>query len=158
MNTMPWGGLSELKGNRTIKLMNNSSGRIPLFQVDAFTNELFGGNPAAVCILDEWLEDRLLQSIAMENNLAETVFCKKEKNAYAIRWFTPEIEMDLCGHATLAAAHILFTEDRVNGNTIKFSSNSGDLMVSNDHGLYSMDFPARKPIKADLPSIIRTGI
>lgn len=138
--------------------MNYSSGRIPLYQVDAFTNQLFGGNPAAVCILDKWLEDNLLQSIALENNLAETVFCKKEKAGYAIRWFTPEIEMDLCGHATLAAAHVLFTEYQANGKKIVFSSCSGDLTVTRDQGLYSMNFPARKAIKSDLPSTIKKGI
>lgn len=132
--------------------------QIPIYQVDAFTNRLFGGNPAAVCLLDHWLEDSILQSIAMENNLAETVFIKKVGTGYGIRWFTPEIEMDLCGHATLAAAHILFTEFENSSDEIVFDSNSGTLKVSQNEGMYSMDFPARKPLPSTLPEIILQGI
>ena len=81
--------------------------RIRLYQVDALTNRVFGGNPAAVCIIDKWLEDVLMQQIAAENNLSETAFVMKFDNAYEIRWFTPNSEVDLCGHATLATAHVL---------------------------------------------------
>ena len=84
---------------------------IPIYQIDAFTNHLFGGNPAAVCPLDHWIDDDLLQNIAMENNLAETAFfVPLSSGNFHLRWFTPEIEMDLCGHATLASAHVIFEE------------------------------------------------
>ena len=83
---------------------------IPIYQADAFTDELFGGNPAAVCPLTEWLPDELMQKIAVENNLAETAFFVKNENGFLLRWFTPEFEIDLCGHATLASAHILYNE------------------------------------------------
>ena len=82
--------------------------RIKLYQVDAFTDKVFRGNPAAVCILEEWVDDTLMQSIAAENNLSETAFAVKNDKDYEIRWFTPSIEVDLCGHATLATAHVLF--------------------------------------------------
>jgi PhzF family phenazine biosynthesis protein len=82
---------------------------IPIYQADAFTNHLFGGNPAAVCPLTEWLPDPTMQKIAAENNLAETAYFVKTEQGYHLRWFTPELEIDLCGHATLATAHIIFT-------------------------------------------------
>ena len=84
--------------------------KIPIYQVDAFTNERFKGNPAAVCPLDSWLPDAVMQNIAAENNLAETAFVVAEGNEYEIRWFTPTVEVDLCGHATLASAYVLFNE------------------------------------------------
>ena len=80
----------------------------PLYQIDAFTNQIFGGNPAAVCPLQEWLPEEIMQKIACENNLSETAFIVKKGKDYEIRWFTPSVEVDLCGHATLAAAHVLF--------------------------------------------------
>jgi PhzF family phenazine biosynthesis protein len=83
--------------------------KIKIYQVDAFTDTLFSGNPAAVCPLDSWLDESIMQNIAMENNLAETAFYVQNKNNYFIRWFTPTVEVDLCGHATLAAAHVLFS-------------------------------------------------
>ena len=83
---------------------------IPIYQVDAFTNRLFGGNPAAICPLDQWLPDETMQRIAAENNLTETAFFVTNNNGFKLRWFTPEFEIDLCGHATLASAHIIFTE------------------------------------------------
>ena len=82
--------------------------KIRMFQVDAFTKNLFGGNPAAICILDQWLDDSLMLRIAEENNLSETAFVVKKKTNYEIRWFTPKVEVDLCGHATLATGHVLF--------------------------------------------------
>ncbi len=123
-----------------------------LYQVDAFTSKLFGGNSAAVCVLKErrWLKDRVMAAVAKENNLAETAFCYKvEKNVYKLRWFTPEIEMDLCGHATLATAHVVFTEyedDSV--EVVKFESEfiDGGLEVRKTRkGSYQMSLPNRPP-------------
>lgn len=114
---------------------------LPIFQIDAFTNATFGGNPAAVIPLNEWLSDEKLQQIAMENNLSETVFLRKEEERYRIRWFTPTVEVDLCGHATVAAAHYLYTITGHHGD-IEFISRSGKLSVSTlDNWLY-LDFPA----------------
>src|SRR5688572_27528375 len=105
--------------------------RQKIYQVDAFTNKVFSGNPAAVCPLDEWLSDDILQKIAMENNLAETAFYVKQDDKYQIRWFTPTVEVDLCGHATLASAFVLFNYENHNGNTIHFySARSGLLTVT----------------------------
>ena len=131
---------------------------IPIFQVDAFTDQLFQGNPAAVCIVDEWLSDELMLNIAKENNLAETAFCKQVETGYAIKWFTPEIEMDLCGHATLATAHVLFQNYVRSKNEIVFESNSGPLIVSRDGARYRLDFPSRVPQPADLTALILEGI
>ena len=116
--------------------------KIKLFQVDAFTKNLFGGNPAAICPLDEWLPDSLLQNIAMENNLAETAFFINSGNGFHIRWFTPNTEVNLCGHATLASAHIIFTEYNFPGNEITFDSRSGKLTVRKDLNLLTLNFPA----------------
>lgn len=120
--------------------------KIPIYQADAFTNKLFGGNPAAVCPLEDWLSDELLQQIATENNLSETAFLVKDKDQFHIRWFTPGTEVDLCGHATLAAAHILFTLLGHPGDTVDFHSKSGLLKVSRlDAGKLMLDFPATIP-------------
>ena len=120
---------------------------IPIFQVDAFHHELFKGNPAAVCPLKEWLPDEMMQSIAMENNLSETAFIVELDNGYEIRWFTPLSEVDLCGHATLATAHVLFNHLDFDGESIKFSSASGILYVrKGKEGLIFLDFPAHKPL------------
>lgn len=131
---------------------------IPIYQVDAFTNQLFKGNPAAVCPLDSWLADDILLNIAKENNLAETAFCVKQGQQYEIRWFTPEIEMDLCGHATLATAHVLFHEKGYTEDQIVFISMSGKLQVAKEAGFYSMDFPSRKPVATSLPEVIAKGL
>ncbi len=114
-----------------------------IYQIDAFTNTVFGGNPAAVCILDSWLTDELMQNIAAENNLAETAFAVKKENGYELRWFTTELEVDLCGHATLATAFVLFQYYGVKENTIQFiSPRSGKLHVEqNDDGSMTLDFP-----------------
>lgn len=126
---------------------------IPIYQADAFTDQLFGGNPAAICPLNDWLPDAVMQKIAAENNLAETAFFVKSKNGYALRWFTPEYEIDLCGHATLASAHILFTELGYSGDTINFETvKSGILTVKRDDDKYSMDFPSRPPIAIEEPN------
>ncbi|MEL7120053.1 MAG: PhzF family phenazine biosynthesis isomerase, partial [Bacteroidota bacterium] len=132
---------------------------IAVFQIDAFTDRLFGGNPAAVCPLDVWLEDDLLQNIALENNLAETAFFTPLENGnYHLRWFTPEIEMDLCGHATLASAFVLFNELGHQGEHILFETNSGMLTVRKENDLLELNFPSRPPIKVDLPAVIRMGL
>ncbi|TDS18775.1 PhzF family phenazine biosynthesis protein [Maribacter caenipelagi] len=114
-----------------------------IYQIDAFTTKLFGGNPAAVCILESWLETDLMQKIAAENNLAETAFAVKNKDHYELRWFTPEIEVDLCGHATLATAFVIFNHYGYNENTLRFiSPRSGELLVQRDgKDLFTMDFP-----------------
>jgi PhzF family phenazine biosynthesis protein len=113
-----------------------------IYQVDAFTDKVFGGNPAAVCPLDKWLEDELLQKIAMENNLAETVFYVNEGGDFRIRWFTPTVEVDLCGHATLAAAHVLFHHGNYKEDIINFNSRSGILKVRKEKNQLTLDFPA----------------
>lgn len=126
---------------------------IPIYQADAFTNKLFGGNPAAICPLTEWLPDDTMQQIAKENNLAETAFFVKNENGYLLRWFTPEYEIDLCGHATLASAHILFTELAYGGDTIHFDTiKAGALIVKRDGDKYTMDFPSRPPIPIETPN------
>ena len=112
---------------------------LSIFQVDAFTNKVFGGNPAAVVPLESWLPDATLQSIALENNLAETAYFVKVGERYHLRWFTPAVEMDLCGHATLASAFVI-GQDR-----IAFDTKSGELMVKKDGDLLVMDFPSRPP-------------
>jgi PhzF family phenazine biosynthesis protein len=119
--------------------------KLPLFQIDAFTSKLFAGNPAAVVILDGWLEDRLLAAIAAENNLSETAFVVPHRKLVPLRWFTPQIEVDLCGHATLAAAHVLLNNYFPSLDTVKFSTASGELLVTRDGNLLRMDFPARPP-------------
>src|SRR5262245_7526302 len=106
--------------------------RIPIFQVDAFTDRVFAGNPAAVCPLEAWLPDGVLQAIAAENNLSETAFFIKNEDGYALRWFTPLVEVDLCGHATLASAHVLFAHLGHAGPDIRFSSRSGVLVVARE--------------------------
>jgi len=115
-----------------------------IYQVDAFADRLFSGNPAAVCVLPHWIENELMQNIAMENNLAETAFVVKEEDRYHIRWFTPELEVDLCGHATLASAFVLFTYYDITGNSIPFySGRSGELAVTKEaNGYLTLDFPS----------------
>ena len=118
--------------------------KIPIYQVDAFTSHVFSGNPAAVCILDSWLDDNLLQSIAAENNLSETAFLVRNDDGFDLRWFTPRTEVALCGHATLASAFALFTcrdwqEEKIRFRTRK----SGQLVVGRRNDLLEMDFPSR---------------
>jgi predicted PhzF superfamily epimerase YddE/YHI9 len=122
--------------------------KLPLYQVDAFTTRLFGGNPAAVVLLDAWLPDSVLAAIAAENNLAETAFVIPRADASPLRWFTPTVEVDLCGHATLAAADVVFRYRFPKLDRLTFSTRSGELAVTRDGTLLKMDFPARpgKPI------------
>ena len=128
--------------------------KIPIFQVDAFTSVLFGGNPAAICLLEEWLPDETMLKIAKENNLAETAFFLKSGNGFHLRWFTPEIEMDLCGHATLASAHVIFQHTGFDGDQIRFDTMSGELTVTRDGELLEMNFPARNPEPSEIPQPI----
>ncbi len=116
--------------------------KLPIFQVDAFTDHLFGGNPAAVVLLDEWLADRLLQSIASENNLSETAFVVSRAERFDIRWFSPTVEVELCGHATLAAAHVLFEHGYVADSEVVFRYDGGLLSVEMKDDMLAMDFPA----------------
>ncbi len=133
--------------------------KIPIFQIDAFTENLFGGNPAAVCPLENWLEDKVLKDIAIENNLAETAFfVQLSNNHFHLRWFTPECEMDLCGHATLASAFVIFEEMGYDRDEIVFDTQSGLLKVKKVDDYLELNFPSRPPIKADLPLIIRDGL
>lgn len=119
--------------------------KLKLYQVDAFTNEVFKGNPAAVVPLDNWLEDSILQNIATENNLSETAFFVNEKEGLGIRWFTPTNEVDLCGHATLASSFILFNILNYSKDKIEFNSRSGKLIVTKEKDLISLNFPSRNP-------------
>ncbi|MBV9771915.1 MAG: PhzF family phenazine biosynthesis protein [Bryobacterales bacterium] len=119
--------------------------KIPMYQVDAFAGRVFSGNPAAVCPLDDWLSDAQMQSIAAENNLAETAFFVRNGNGYKLRWFTPAVEVDLCGHATLASAFIIMNDLTPGEQSVSFETKSGTLTVTRDGDLYSLDFPARPP-------------
>ncbi|MBL7995085.1 PhzF family phenazine biosynthesis protein [bacterium] len=132
--------------------------KIPLYQIDAFTGVLFRGNPAAVCPLDEWLSDETLLNIAAENNLSETAFFVKEGKEYRLRWFTPEVEVDLCGHATLAAAFVVFNYVNSTLNRIEFETKSGKLTVTKNGKLLSMDFPSRKPAACSPPQDLIKGL
>ena len=126
---------------------------LPIYQIDAFTDRLFGGNPAAVVPLKSWLSDELLQNIAAENNLSETAFYVPDHDKYfQIRWFTPKAEVDLCGHATLATAHVLFEHEKYDKKTILFMSKSGILKVEKMTDFYEMDFPADeiRPVKVPI--------
>ena len=116
--------------------------KIKIYHVDTFTENIFSGNPAAVCPLTgEWPEDSLLQNIAAENNLSETGFYLKQDGKYAIRWFTPAVEVDLCGHATLASAYVLFHHEKQEGDSIDFKSRSGILHVRKEKEFLTLDFP-----------------
>jgi len=132
--------------------------RIPLFQVDAFTNKLFQGNPAAVCPLESWLAPEMLQAIAAENNLSETAFFVKKNSEYELTWYTPEAEVDLCGHATLAAAYVVFHFLEKELTKVEFSTQSGTLLVQKDGALLSMDFPSRPPEKCNAPQALLKGL
>ena len=128
---------------------------IPIYQIDAFAKNAFEGNPAAICPLDTWLPDELLLSIAEENNLSETAYFIKTNEGYHIRWFTPVAEVDLCGHATLAAAFVIFNELGYTESSISFESKSGILKVEKDNDLLIMDFPSQPPTACELPTEIQ---
>lgn len=120
--------------------------------VNAFTAELFKGNLAGVCLLDNWISDDVLQKIANENNLSETAFLVKKNGYYELRWFTPECEIDLCGHATLASAYILLNFFEKQSNSLSFETKSGILTVAKADNKLAMDFPSRKPLPTPIPS------
>jgi len=132
--------------------------KLPLYQIDAFTDSTFSGNPACIVPLQEWLSDEMLLNIARENGVAETAFFIDKGNKIHLRWFTPEIEMDLCGHATLATVHCLKTILNYPNNRFIFETLSGDLTVVTENGFYHLDFPARMPIPSLLPEIIKEAL
>lgn len=120
--------------------------RIPIYQVDAFTSKVFSGNPAAVCLLNDWISDSMLQAIAAENNLSETAFIVQKGDGVELRWFTPKTEVALCGHATLASAYVLFELQKWPEKTVCFQTRkSGQLIVEKKDHLFEMDFPSRPP-------------
>ncbi|MGH6988538.1 MAG: PhzF family phenazine biosynthesis protein [Stellaceae bacterium] len=123
--------------------------KLPFFQIDAFAARAFAGNPAAVCPLEDWLDDTTLQRIAAENNLSETAFFVAEDDGFRLRWFTPAVEVDLCGHATLATAWVIFHEFDWPLDTIDFTTRSGALAVTREDDRLAMDFPARPPVPAE---------
>ena len=126
---------------------------LTVYQVDAFTKTVFGGNPAAICPLQEWLSAELMQQIALENNLSETAFFVKKDDGYEIRWFTPTFEIDLCGHATLASAYVIFECLKLEEKHIKFHSHkSGELFVEKQGDLLILDFPSRPPVACETPN------
>jgi len=139
-------------------IFTDTTMKLSLYQIDAFTDKTFGGNPACVVPLDNWLDDDILLQIAKENAVAETAFFVDKGDKIHLRWFTPEIEMDLCGHATLATAHCLKTILAYKSEKIVFETLSGDLKVLIDNGLYKMDFPSRMPTFANLPETIEKSL
>lgn len=124
---------------------------IPFYQIDAFADRVFAGNPAGVCVLDQWLEDTMLQSIAAENNLSETAFLVSAGSYYDLRWFTPKVEVDLCGHGTLASAFVLFEYLTPQAQRVDFQTKSGILSVERQGNLLTMDFPSRPAEPCLLP-------
>lgn len=133
--------------------------KLRLYQIDAFAKRVFQGNPAAVCVLDEWLTDELMQKLGLENNLSETAFVVPKGDEYEIRWFTPTVEVDLCGHATLASAFVLFEYYKHPSDIIIFQSKSrGKLSVKkNDDGTLTLDFPADTVNKVELPESLKNA-
>tara|TARA_B100000767_G_C19773511_1_gene541337 strand:- start:4203 stop:4988 length:786 start_codon:yes stop_codon:yes gene_type:complete len=131
---------------------------LSIYQVDAFTNKVFGGNPACIIPLEKWIEDETLIKIAHENAVPETAFFVETDNGFHLRWFTPEIEMDLCGHATLAAAFVINKYLNYSKNEINFKTLSGDLKVTSCGGLFTLDFPSRDPVETELPEILKKAV
>ena len=125
--------------------------RLRMFQIDAFTTDVFAGNPAAVCPLEDWLDSGRLQSIAAENNLSETAFFVATRDGYDLRWFTPTMEVELCGHATLASAYVIFNYLEGDDSTIRFNTRSGLLTVEQKNDLLTMNFPIRRPETCNEP-------
>ena len=126
--------------------------QIPIYQIDAFSNEIFKGNPAAVCPLNSWLDDTTLKRIAQENNLSETAyFTKEDETTFNLRWFTPEYEIDLCGHATLATAHVILNELNYKGDTVNFKTLSGLISVKKEDDFLILNLPCRPGKVSELP-------
>ncbi len=132
--------------------------KLNLYQIDAFTDKIFGGNPACVVPLKDWLSDEVLLKITKENAVAETAFFVDKGDKIHLRWFTPEIEMDLCGHATLATAYCLKSILNYSKDKIIFETLSGDLTVLVEDDVYFLDFPSRMPISSQLPEIIKESL
>jgi predicted PhzF superfamily epimerase YddE/YHI9 len=132
--------------------------RIPHYQVDAFAARTFGGNPAGVCGLENWLPDDILQNIAAENNLAETAFFTRQEDYYRLRWFSPLMEVDLCGHATLATAFVLYSELGCTDQNIRFHTRSGWLTAARRGNIIELDFPARPPVSCSAPDELLRGL
>ena len=135
---------------------------IPTFEVNAFTGPSMTGNPAAVCLLDHWLEDEAMAAIAKRHNLSETAFLvpasPDQSFDYHLRWFTPELEVDLCGHATVAAAHVLYNERGFDGDAVHFRCQVGPLSAAREGDRMWLDFPSRKPVAAKLPAAVLKAI
>ncbi|MCC7235497.1 MAG: PhzF family phenazine biosynthesis protein [Bryobacterales bacterium] len=131
---------------------------LPLYQVDAFTSRVFGGNPAAVCPLRDWLPAETMQAIAAENNLAETAFFVKQEDGYGLRWFTPVVEMPLCGHATLASAHVIFRHLEPEAAVLLFHTKSGVLAVEREGERLVLDFPALPAARTQPPPMLAEGL
>lgn len=130
----------------------------PIYTIDAFTDHVFGGNPAAVCPLEKWLPAETMQRLANENNLSETAFfVKNDDGSYQIRWFTPELEIDLAGHPTLATAFVIFTQLGHESDTITFHSKSGPLSVTRKGEVFEMNFPSRMPVACTPPEALLKG-
>jgi len=132
--------------------------RIPYYHVDAFTGTAFAGNPAGVCVLEEWLPDETMLGIAAENNLSETAFLVEGEGHYKLRWFTPVTEVDLCGHATLASAHVVFHHLGHAAPLVRFESKSGLLPVAREGEVLILDFPARPGVPCETPDALREGL
>jgi predicted PhzF superfamily epimerase YddE/YHI9 len=132
--------------------------KIPYYHVDAFTSTPFAGNPAGVCVLEAWLPDETMLGIAAENNLSETAFLVEGEGHYDLRWFTPVTEVDLCGHATLASAHVVFTQLGHTSPVVRFESKSGTLRVAREEQILVLDFPARPGERCDAPAALVEGL
>lgn len=132
--------------------------KLPYYEVSAFTTNPFGGNPAGVCLLEAWLPDSVLQGIAANNNLAETAFTAPRGDDFELRWFTPTTEVDLCGHATLAAAFVLFNERGLRADEVRFHTKSGLLAVTRSSDLLTLDFPSRPAVPCVAPDSLIRGL
>ena len=132
--------------------------KLTIFQIDAFSDKVFMGNPACVVPLENWLQDEVLLKIAQENAVAETAFFVSRGKNFHLRWFTPDIEMDLCGHATLATAHCILSELKLESEKVIFETLSGKLEVSLEKESYLMDLPRRDPISTSLPNEIKNAL
>ncbi len=131
---------------------------LKIYQIDAFTDRVFGGNPAAICPLTSWLDDDTLQAIALENNLSETAYIVPDGDGYRLRWFTPAYEVDLCGHATLATASLLLDRLEPGRASVTFETQSGTLVVRRDGDMLAMNFPSRPPQPVDAPAALDSAM
>lgn len=132
--------------------------RVPMYQVDAFTSQLFSGNPAAVCILERWPDDSIMAAIASENNLSETAFLVKCDDSFELRWFSPVTEVSLCGHATLASGFVMLEVKQYKKDTVSFRTKSGVLSVMRSRDLLKMDFPCQPPSKLGMPKDLEKAL